>query len=788
MKSRPIRKLKIHYIWVLAFLGILASGNYTLLTLLIHEHNLEAKELKLIGRQQMLTQRITLLASQYDSLDDRDLKQASLAELKTSIDQMRQTHLELLHRTTGSASPAPHSRKVNALYFGPDKFVDAEIRAFLSIAASDLRKLQDGAGADASHSGDWHRYGNYDTTVLLNNLSQIVNQFQSESNARIRDLGSFHFLSFALTLISLGGAGFLVFRPAYKSIRSYVSELTEAEERFRFISQSPASAAIIAIDQKGTVFFWNLAAEKIFGYSAPEMLSRSVLDIVPERLQAMSKQAFLRTVNNENAFEIGRAIETFARRKNGEEFPINLSLGTWTKNEERYFCAIIHDITSDKLALQQLQTAKEEAEKANLAKSDFLACMSHELRTPLNAVLGFAQLLKINRTDPLSVDQNGYVNHIEDGGRHLLELINSILDLAAIEADQTPLSIGTVNASEIIADSVAQMVPESERRHIRIIDLFSHAPRIDLFTDHVKLRQILFNLLSNAVKYNREYGTVTVEGRSTENGFLRLSISDTGIGIPKTEQADIFKMFFRHGRDHMTATDGAGIGLSVTKRLVERLGGRIGFESQEGVGSLFWFELPQASNGAILIWNNAWRVGIAPIDRDHRNLVSMYNRIIRRSGDVVEMARGLHQLIAFTRYHLKREILVMEICQHPALEEHHQIRRDFVARVSEMPHLLHAQPDHATMKENRDFLRNWLFQHISTVDKKVAFYSNGLERKLQSALEALEAEQPAPPSEHHPSAPSTSPEATTSVTDGSVGFPSTISYEKQGTMKNDTQI
>lgn len=232
------------------------------------------------------------------------------------------------------------------------------------------------------------------------------------------------------------------------------------------------------------------------------------------------------------------------------------------------------------------------AEAASRAKSEFLRSMSHELRTPLNAVLGFAQILRADPQNRLSPHQIEHIDHILGGGNHLLELVNQVLDLARIEADQLDLSLEDVNASEVVAECVAMAFPLGAPKGVQIIDEFTGGPSTHLRADKLRFKQVLINLLSNAVKYNRQGGTVTVEGRETGKGFLRLSVTDTGIGIAEKDHARVFRMFDRLGLASTLAHEGAGIGLTVTKFLVEHMAGRIGFVSEEGVGSTFWIELP----------------------------------------------------------------------------------------------------------------------------------------------------------------------------------------------------
>jgi signal transduction histidine kinase/ActR/RegA family two-component response regulator len=236
----------------------------------------------------------------------------------------------------------------------------------------------------------------------------------------------------------------------------------------------------------------------------------------------------------------------------------------------------------------QLENSRSAAENANLAKSTFLSNMSHELRSPLNAILGFAQLLESGNPPPTAI-QEVRLQQIIKAGWYLLELINEILDLALIESGKLSLSRESVLLNDVLLECEAMMAPMAQQRDIRII-----FPRFDLacfvYGDRTRLKQVLINLLSNAIKYNREHGSVTLNYVMSTPGRIRLSITDTGKGLPPDKLAQLFQPFNRLGQE-ACGVEGTGIGLVVSRQLVELMGGEIGANSTLGVGSEFWIEM-----------------------------------------------------------------------------------------------------------------------------------------------------------------------------------------------------
>jgi signal transduction histidine kinase/ActR/RegA family two-component response regulator len=240
------------------------------------------------------------------------------------------------------------------------------------------------------------------------------------------------------------------------------------------------------------------------------------------------------------------------------------------------------------LANAELANANEEARSANQAKSAFLSSMSHELRTPLNAILGFAQILTSNTLPSTLEQKKEFANHILKSGRHLLTLINEILDLAKVESGTITLSMEPVALADILLECRTMIEPIAATRKVRV--LFPDVDGAVVMADRTRLKQVMLNLLSNAVKYNRDEGAVVLTCDQCTPTRMRLSIQDTGNGLNPEQVASLFQPFNRLGQESGTQ-EGTGIGLVVTKRLVELMGGEIGVTSSPGVGSVFWIEL-----------------------------------------------------------------------------------------------------------------------------------------------------------------------------------------------------
>ena len=248
---------------------------------------------------------------------------------------------------------------------------------------------------------------------------------------------------------------------------------------------------------------------------------------------------------------------------------------------------VSRDVTEQAMLEEDLRLAKLAAEQANEAKSEYLSRMSHELRTPLNAILGFAQLLDL---DDLDTEQRDNLGHIMSGARHLLSLINEVLDIAAIEAGRLSLSLEPVALADVAAETVSLIRPLADQHHVVLA-----GPNVSCAThvlgDRQRLKQVLLNLLSNAVKYNREGGSVHLECEPVPGDRLRIKVTDTGLGIPSEALERLFVPFERVA-SQPTAIEGTGLGLPLSKRLAEAMGGALELVSTPDQGSTFWIELP----------------------------------------------------------------------------------------------------------------------------------------------------------------------------------------------------
>jgi PAS domain S-box-containing protein len=343
---------------------------------------------------------------------------------------------------------------------------------------------------------------------------------------------------------------------------------------------------ICTIDEAGRFLSVNAACEHLWGYRAEELIGREYIELVHPDDRVISKQV------EEHLHEAGKVTDFVNRyiRKDGTVVDVLWSV-TWSPKDRILFC-VAHDVTDRARIEKALRDAKEEADRANHAKSDFLSRMSHELRTPLNSILGFGQLL--DRQSPTET-QRARIRYILSAGRHLLNLINEVLDISRIEAGTLQLSVEPVSVGEAISEALDLMRPLAAERSIALEANCPGGTAAYVLADRQRLKQVLINLLSNAVKYTGMEGNVTVAVLESAGGATRISVQDTGSGIPVEKLARLFTPFDRLGAEQ-SAVEGTGLGLALCQRLVNAMQGSIGVNSTLGNGSTFWVELPMAKS------------------------------------------------------------------------------------------------------------------------------------------------------------------------------------------------
>lgn len=360
-----------------------------------------------------------------------------------------------------------------------------------------------------------------------------------------------------------------------------ITERKKAEERFRLVVES-APNAIVLINHEGKITLVNSATEKLFRYSRQELIGKGVELLIPLRYRQAHPQYRTAFFATPHVRAMGAGRDLFALRKDGTEFPVEIGLNPIESAEGPMVLASIIDITERKLM------------EITRLKSDFLANMSHELRTPLNAILGFSELLMDKRVGTLTSKQDEYLHDIHDSGTHLLQLINNVLDLSKIESGKADIILESFSIIEVTESIMNMLKPLADKKLVRVhLDLAASEKTFDqVALDKSKFKQILYNLLANAIKFNKENGTVIIAMLVAPNDKFQIRIQDTGIGISTENIKKLFIPFVQLDSGTARQFDGSGLGLALTKNIIELMEGDIGVESTLGEGSTFWFTLP----------------------------------------------------------------------------------------------------------------------------------------------------------------------------------------------------
>jgi PAS domain S-box-containing protein len=479
--------------------------------------------------------------------------------------------------------------------------------------SSDVASILDENGVSTYHSPSIERVLGYRPEELLG--ASAFDRIHRDDHARCREAlgrmfgrpGSVHTVEFRYlhrdgswrtvevlgrTLLSDSPSGGVIINARDVTERKAAeAALRESEQRFRAVLEN-ASDIISDLAPDGTILYESPSMERLMGHRVEDLIGKNAFDYVhPEDVPATAEAFRMLMVD----VGVPQRVELRFRHVDGS-WRIIEAVGTaqLIDGEVRSIIINSRDISERKKFEDELRRAKVEAESANRAKSEFLSRMSHELRTPMNSILGFAQLLERKELAP---NERRSVEHILKGGRHLLNLINEVLDISRIEANRQELSLEPVRASTVVPEALSLIRPLAVQRGCSIEE-GEGDPDAYLRADRQRLTQVLLNLLSNAVKYNRTNGSATIvwePGGTVEQPTLRMGVRDTGPGIAAESRGRIFEPFERLGAGQ-SGEEGTGLGLALSRRLVEAMGGTLTVESELGVGSTFWVELPRETS------------------------------------------------------------------------------------------------------------------------------------------------------------------------------------------------
>ncbi len=366
------------------------------------------------------------------------------------------------------------------------------------------------------------------------------------------------------------------------------SKFQSQETRFRGILEAAPDAMII-VGREGKIFLVNAQTEILFGYKRDELLGQAVEILIPHRFRGRhpgQREGFFSAPKTR---PMGASLDLFALRKDGTEFPAEISLSPLETPEGTFATAAIRDITERKRIIEEQNRRMQEA---NRLKSEFLANMSHELRTPLNAIIGFSELMYNEKVGPVSAEHREYLGDILTSARHLLQLINDVLDLTKVEAGKMEFRPEVLDLARVVHEVKEILRGLASPKNVKV------ETRVDpsigrVILDGFKFKQVLYNFLSNAIKFTPEKGAVEIFLTPEGKDKFRLSVKDTGMGIRREDLPKLFVEFQQLDAGTSKKHAGTGLGLALTKRIVEAQGGTVGVESQHQNGSTFWAVLPR---------------------------------------------------------------------------------------------------------------------------------------------------------------------------------------------------
>jgi PAS domain S-box-containing protein len=363
------------------------------------------------------------------------------------------------------------------------------------------------------------------------------------------------------------------------------ADLRSSELRFRTLAETAADA-IITMDDRSRITFANAAVKTIFGYAPEELVGRRMVLLMPRRFRAAHRAGVKRYVATGRKNIPWSGITLTGLHRDGHEIPIDISFGEFIADGQHIFTGMIRDVS-------ERQQQREELEAALRAKSEFLATMSHELRTPLQAIIGYSSLLSEGLSGPLTEDQEQKLSRIQLSAAHLLELIDQVLDVSRADAHWLRLNIEPLDLNKLVGDACDLLAPQAEDKNLGLVFRPGSSSRLaSVRADERRVRQIVLNLLTNATKFTERGGLEVTTDVDHSNGTAEISVKDTGVGFSNEVAAKIFQPFYQAEGSKDKRQPGIGLGLAISKRLAEVMGGTIRAESKPGEGSRFTLVLP----------------------------------------------------------------------------------------------------------------------------------------------------------------------------------------------------
>jgi len=429
------------------------------------------------------------------------------------------------------------------------------------------------------------------------------------------------------------------------------------EARYRGLLESVPDA-IVMVNKTGRIVLVNGQAETLFGYDRGELLGKLIDELLPQRFRQGHVAHRTHYFSEPKARAMGAGLELFACRKDGAEFPVEISLSPLTTEAGVFAMSAIRDITDRRKLQEELRRKNDELERqnrliqnANRLKSEFLANMSHELRTPLNGIIGFAEIMHDEKVGPISADHKEYLQDILTSARHLLQLINDVLDLSKVEAGKFEFTPERTDLG-IVVGEVRDIVRTLAAKKLIKLRTEVHPSLSNIEADPRSLKQILYNYVSNAIKFTPNEGVVTVRVKTEGAAFFRLEVQDTGIGIRPEDLNRLFVEFQQLDASTAKQYGGTGLGLALTKRIVEAQGGWVGVSSIPGKGSIFHAVLPRLF-GAIqdtveekLVVASSAGVPLILVIEDDADDRARISLVLRQAGYAVEsVATGAEALV-----------------------------------------------------------------------------------------------------------------------------------------------